>query len=98
MIILILGCVLDGWRQGFAAKCCRLAQMSSNSKIPMMFKTHEVARKKHKPNVERTLSMDFITYIMLSRLISCTPLLTQCITRFDLVILREIVLNARDFL
>ena len=35
---------------------------------------------------------------MLSRLISCTPLLTHCIIRFDLVILREIVLNARDFL
>jgi hypothetical protein len=35
---------------------------------------------------------------MLSKLLSCAPLLIQCITRFDLVILREIVLNARDFL
>jgi hypothetical protein len=58
MIILILGCVLDGWRQDFAAKCCRLAQMSGNSKIPM-FKTHEVTQKKHKPNVEETLSINF---------------------------------------
>jgi hypothetical protein len=59
MIILILDCVLDGWRRDFAATCCRLAQMSSNPKIPMMFKTHEVARKKHKPNVKGTLSIDF---------------------------------------
>jgi hypothetical protein len=63
MIKLILGCVLDGWRRDFAAKCCRLAQMSSNSKIPMMFKTDEVARKKHKPNVEGTLSIDFLLHI-----------------------------------